>query len=217
MHLLFSFLFLALRSAVVSAFQVCTPISACTSSSIITNQNTIPSENTRTTKFNRNVSRTLLNAISSNPDDGEVLPVDPNTLMDMDIVLYKTDATNHKLCLGAIQEDSTLAPLSAWTLENAFYTDENPVIEFVVDEEDRWNPDLEIQYEENGAPSVSSLQIVQVLEEPFVSYGSRQVGGGKGLGNPHGEESELVYYVDRTLLEERGVEIVLKPELEILW
>jgi hypothetical protein len=135
--------------------------------------------------------------------------IDPSTLMDMDIVLYTT--TSNKIFIGAIQEDSTLAPLSAWTLENAFYTEDDPVIEFVVDEEDRWNPDLDLWDKDK------TLRIVGVLEEPCISYGSRQVGGGKGPGNPHGEESELVYYIDKTLLEERDVEIVLKPELEILW
>ena len=152
--------------------------------------------------------RQCVQLFSSGHNDKEST-IDPSTLMDMDIVLYTT--TSNDFFLGAIQEDSTLAPLSAWTLENAFNTEDDPVVEFVVDEEDRWNPDLDLWDKDKN------LRIVDVLEEPYISYGSRQVGGGKGLGNPHGEESELVYYVDRTLLEERGVEIVLKPDLEILW
>ena len=33
------------------------------------------------------------------------------------------------------------------------------------------------------------------------SFGSRQVGGGKGSGNPHGEEGELLYYIDRNVVK----------------
>lgn len=159
--------------------------------------------------FGSNSSHRQYTQLFSTSHDNKEPMIDPSTLMDMDIVLYTT--TSNKIFIGAIQEDSTLAPLSAWTLENAFYTEDDPVIEFVVDEEDRWNPDLDLWDKDK------TLRIVGVLEEPCISYGSRQVGGGKGPGNPHGEESELVYYIDKTLLEERDVEIVLKPELEILW
>ena len=34
-----------------------------------------------------------------------------------------------------------------------------------------------------------------------MGFGSRQVRGGKGPGNPHGEEGELLYYIDRTIVE----------------
>ena len=37
--------------------------------------------------------------------------------------------------------------------------------------------------------------------ESAVGFGSRQVGGGKGPGNPHGEEGELLYYIDRNVVE----------------
>lgn len=36
-----------------------------------------------------------------------------------------------------------------------------------------------------------------------------------GPGNPHGEESELCYYVDQSALD--NVNIVIKPQLEIFW
>lgn len=36
-----------------------------------------------------------------------------------------------------------------------------------------------------------------------------------GPGNPHGEESELCYYVDQSALD--NVSVVIKPELEIFW
>jgi hypothetical protein len=129
--------------------------------------------------------------------------IDPETLADMDIVLFTKNSDPTVLHLGAIQEDGSLAPLSAWTREPAFGTS----IEFLVDEEDRWLDDLEFD----------KVNIVSLLGEDVISYGSRQVGGGKGPGNPHGEESELLYYIDNTVIEENSIDIVLKPELEILW
>lgn len=132
----------------------------------------------------------------------------------MDIVVYyekiiQDDSSNKltKKKLGAIQEDGTLAPLSAWSTEPAFGNS----IEFLVDEHDRF-PGLRPDDKNNN------IFITRLLPEHGISYGSRQVGGGKGPGNPHGEESELLYYVDQdALLKDDDVEIVIKPELEILW
>jgi hypothetical protein len=107
------------------------------------------------------------------------------------------------LQLGAMQEDGTLAPLSAWTDEFAF----GEMMEFLVDEEDRWKEELEFD----------NVIIHHLLREDVMSYGSRQVGGGKGPGNPHGEESELVYYIDSKVMAENSINVVLKPELELLW
>jgi hypothetical protein len=130
-------------------------------------------------------------------------PIDPNNLADMDIVIFTKKSDPKVLHLGAIQEDGTLAPLSAWTREPAFGSS----IEFLVDEEDRWLDDLEFD----------KVNILGILGEDVISYGSRQVGGGKGPGNPHGEESELLYYIDNRVVEENSIDVVLKPELEILW
>ena len=120
-------------------------------------------------------------------------------LLDMDIVLFSRNGgeTNE---LGAVQENGTIAPLSAWTLEPAY----GGVVEFVVDEELRF-PGL----------TSSQVRIVEVLDERVIGYGSRQIGGGKGPKNPHGEESELVYYVDQEALS--CVELVVNPDLEIHW
>jgi hypothetical protein len=81
----------------------------------------------------------------------------------------------------------------------------NLAVRFVVDEEDRF-PGLSID---------SNIKIVSVLDQDVIGYGSRQVGGGKGPKNPHGEESELLYYVSQEALQE--VEIVVKPGLLIDW
>ena len=142
--------------------------------------------------------------------------LDFHSLMDMDVVLFKRRASNDdgeesKLELGAMQEDGTVAPLSAWTLESAFASGSSDSIEFLVDEEDRF-PGL----------TAEDVSIVSILDESVIAYGSRQVGGGMGPGNPHGEESEITYYVERSVIEGNGdadakIEVVLKPELEIFW
>jgi hypothetical protein len=112
---------------------------------------------------------------------------------------------------------------------------------FVVDEE----------HHHTNTNGLSSDDIV-VLDVPSlndggsaVGFGSRQVGGGKGPGNPHGEEGELLYYIDRKIVEgeyrvvmnsnnntsdiDEGekndnddvqlmtIDVVLNPSLEHLW
>lgn len=129
--------------------------------------------------------------------------IDPETLMEMDVVLFSLKTKPGEMRLGAIQEDGTLSPLSSWTTECAF----GNFIEFLVAEEDRWLDEM----------NTENVIIHSLLDENVISYGSRQVGGGKGPGNPHGEESELLYYVDQELLRKESVGIAVKPELEILW
>eukprot|EP00977_Amphora_coffeiformis_P019586 scaffold7349_cov173-Amphora_coffeaeformis.AAC.67 len=124
--------------------------------------------------------------------------VDFDSLMDMDVVIYSEKDTDRKL-IGAVQEDGTLSPLSAWSSDPAF----GDSIEFVVDEEDR--PGL------NG----DEIVVHSMIPEDSLSYGSRQVGGGKGPGNPHGEESELLYYITQDKLGD--IELKINPDLEILW
>lgn len=147
---------------------------------------------------------------SDNNDTDSSEGIDMESLMDMDIVLFRrrsvdptnNESDNNTLELGAIQEDLTLAPLSAWTDEYAF----EDSLEFVVDEEDRFPP-----------LTAKDVKIVQVLDESVIGYGSRQVGGGMGPSNPHGEESELTYYVSNRVLSKDNVKVVIKPELEIFW
>ncbi|KAL7515791.1 hypothetical protein ACHAWX_000868 [Stephanocyclus meneghinianus] len=142
-------------------------------------------------------------------NDGEESPQQTNSLSCM------------KLELGAVQETRTVAPLSAWTTESSYTSSSNDMMEFVVDEEDMF-------------PGLTSddIRILQVFDGSVIGYGSRQVGGGKGLGNPHGEESELLYYIDRSVVEGiydleidggdsrlRGVKVdlVVNPSLEHIW
>jgi len=142
------------------------------------------------------------------------------SLMEMDIVAYTKrwrDSGSENIVdsevreIGAIQEDGSLAPLCAWTLESAFApkSGEDPStsgsLEFLVNDEINRYFDTE------------DIVINKLVPTDFVGYGSRQVGGGKGPGNPHGEESEMLYYVDRGFLEDMKVKITLRPELEILW
>jgi hypothetical protein len=123
--------------------------------------------------------------------------------MDTDIVIFSLKSDPNAIQLGAIQEDGTLAPLSAWTIESAF----GESIEFLVCEEDRWIEELNME----------NVHVLSLLGEDVISYGTRQVGGGMGPGNPHGEESEQLYYIERKVIDEYAIDIVLKPELEIFW
>jgi hypothetical protein len=152
--------------------------------------------------------------------------IDFNNLMVMDVVLFQRNQQqpqykSTKLELGAVQENGNIAPLSTYTLESAYETSTNDMMEFVVDEDDLFPG---FQSEE--------VTVLKVLEGYNIGYGSRQVGGGKGLGNPHGEESEIVYYVERSVVEGRyckewseeeeevaimKIELIVNPDLEHLW
>ena len=181
------------------------------------------------------ISELWIQKLKQKNNDDEMIELD--SLLEMDIVVFsRTDVGNDivssnepKFELGAVQEDGTLAPLSAWTLESIYTTSDT--LEFLVDENDRTSPGHGGGFESN------QIIIWKTLEEDQIGYGSRQVGGGKGLGNPHGEESELLYYIERDALkfsldldwkedeneDEKArivdieVDVVVKPELEILW
>lgn len=158
-----------------------------------------------TQKAARFHQRTFIRTVRCVSNKKELNDPDATSLLEMDVVVYEAapvdddTKTPAKQRLGCVQEDGRITPLSAWTLEPAF----GDCIEFVVDEHDLF-------------PGLSSdTRIVGVVPSDQLSYGSRQVGGGKGPSNPHGEESEKIYYIEQAVLE--NVEIVVKPELEILW
>lgn len=164
--------------------------------------------------------------------------------MVMDVVLFQrrrrqknstTTTPSTILELGAIQENGSIAPLSTWTLESAYTSASNDMMEFVVDEEDLF-PGLRVfddskEGDDDDDDDNNSISVLSVLSGEVVGYGSRQVGGGKGPGNPHGEESEMIYYVDRSVVEGRYVmegrrddnevvltiDVVVNPGLEHLW
>jgi len=138
-------------------------------------------------------------------------------LHDMDVVVYSLNDdssaegndsgndTTPTLYLGALQEDGILGPLSAWTDEPAF----DDSIECLVDEVDRFSL-------KGVAAASGGVTIHHLLSEEEVSYGSRQCP--RGPHNPHGEESELLYYVDKpAVLERFRIALAIKPELETLW
>lgn len=123
-----------------------------------------------------------------------------DSLMDMDVVIYtEKDDPDKAKYLGALQEDGTLSPLSVWTTEPQF----DQAVEFLVDEENRFSL------------KADNIELLQLVEESSISYGSRQCH--RGVGNPHGEESELLYYVDQDVIDKFEIEVVINPELEILW
>lgn len=141
-------------------------------------------------------------------------PIDFINLMVMDVVLFQRQNTKNptSIELGSVQENGNIAPLSTWTLESAYTSAINDMMEFVVDEEDLF-------------PGMTSeeITVLRVLDSDVVGYGSRQV----RVGNPHGEESEIIYYVDRAVVEGvysiegdddvLKIDVVVNSNLEHLW
>lgn len=120
----------------------------------------------------------------------------------MDVVVYSFDDDEQGTKrFAALQEDGVLSPLSAWTTEPAF----GDSIEFLVDEEDRFSL----------VAKMERIKLHHLIDESDLSYGSRQCH--RGVGNPHGEESELLYYIDQSLIDKFDAQVDIKPELEILW
>jgi hypothetical protein len=153
---------------------------------------------------------------TNNDNDGEDDELSLESLIDMDVVIYSSNTTSDEsssssetnaFLLGAIQEDGSLAPLSAWTTEPAF----GDSLEFLVDEDDRFSLSTSTSSTNNPA----GFRLHYRLTESELSYGSRQCH--RGVGNPHGEESELLYYVEQSIIDKFGIQIALKPDLEILW
>lgn len=133
--------------------------------------------------------------------------------MEMDVVVYSekkkdtdedTTLQQQQRQLGAVQEDGRVTTMCVWSKEPAF----DNSLEFLVDEEDLLP----------GFQSFDDAIVIHsIVPEDKLSYGSRQVGGGMGPGNPHGEESELLYYIDNSVLDEHNIDVIVKPELEIFW
>jgi len=120
--------------------------------------------------------------------------------MQMDVVIISEHKESEVKKLAAVQEDGRLALLSVWTTEPVF----GDSLEFLVAEEDLF-------------PGFDPAEVIlhSIIPEHALSYGSRQVGGGKGPGNPHGEESETLYFIDQKLLQD--ISLTVRPELEITW
>jgi hypothetical protein len=126
--------------------------------------------------------------------------IDLNDLLEMDVVVFSEMNNTSKRQLGAVQENSRITPMCVWTTEPAF----GESVEFLVDENDM-------------LPGFTLDQIVihAIVPQTALSYGSRQVAGGMGPSNPHGELSELLYYIDQSILQD--IDIMVKPELEVFW
>mmetsp|Transcript_13643 Transcript_13643/g.19550 ORF Transcript_13643/g.19550 Transcript_13643/m.19550 type:complete len:189 (-) Transcript_13643:134-700(-) len=130
-----------------------------------------------------------------NKEEDLILPED---LLEMDVFTFvRKSKTAPLLELGAILDGSVI-PLCTWTTE----PDHGGSIEFLQNDQDEL---------------LQGCTICSLLPADALSFGSRQVGGGKGPGNPHGEESELLYYVKKRIIDQWGIHVVVRPELEILW
>ena len=103
----------------------------------------------------------------------------------------------------------------AWTDEPAC----GDSVEFLVDEVDRFSlaeqSKEQWQIDAGNDSKKNPIRIHHLLSEDEVSYGQRQCP--RGVHNPHGEESEITYYINQQLIEQFEISVDLKPELEILW
>ena len=93
--------------------------------------------------------------------------------------------------LGVVLEDGSIQPLCIWQAGST---------EFV------WDEDLD---------PVASSRVLSVIDMDQVFQSTRQVGGGMGPLNPHGEESEDVFIIDTALAP--STRIVLREDREIFW
>ena len=96
------------------------------------------------------------------PDSSPVFHND--SLMQMDVVIISEHKESEVKKLAAVQEDGRLALLSVWTTEPVF----GDSLEFLVAEEDLF-------------PGFDPAEVIlhSIIPEHALSYGSRQVGGGK--------------------------------------
>ena len=141
---------------------------------------------------------------TSTETSGDAEGPDFDSLIDMDVVVYSfVDDPLREKRFAAVQEDGILSPLSVWTTDCAFGNS----IEFLVDEEERFKlvDDMESR----------RIELHYLIDESSLSYGSRQCQ--RGVSNPHGEENELLYYIDKDIIERFDAKFDVKPELEILW
>ena len=109
---------------------------------------------------------------------------------EFDVVEYSRNETASVVELGVIR-DGSLQPLCCWQ--------EADPVELVWDEDEE---PLESVYDVYNAVDAFPQQ--------------RLIDGGLGPNNPHGEESEDVYFVDRSDLSE-GTVVALREDREVWW
>ena len=144
-----------------------------------------------------------------------LLPL-PSTplLLPSSLVVY-TSASNPNPVLGCVCEYSVLQPLC--TYDTAFHSS----LLSTTPPHDDVDDDLKVSLvwdEDLPSTPLSSAVIKLELDPDDADLSARQVGGGQGLGNPHGEHCEDVYIFGasrlREILEGEGVGIRLVPERE---
>lgn len=114
-------------------------------------------------------------------------------LVECDVVEYSLSAAEGgDRGLACVLRDGRLQPLCTWAVDGE---------EFVWDEE--------------LSPVPRSHALAYVEPAPFLS--TRLVDGGIGPNNPHGEESEEVYIIDRAAAISDGVVVVHRPDREVWW
>merc|ERR1712185_455049 len=107
--------------------------------------------------------------------------------MPSDIILYRANkGGDNTLRLGSIDDREMVVPLCTWStqhhavLSSPSAASSTEDIELVWDESDDAAEEVPL----------ADVSVVHVLDYGIVDVGARQVGGGQGVGNPHGEHSE---------------------------
>ena len=141
------------------------------------------------------------------------LSVSVDDLLETDVVLFAPtassapDAKNKELLLGYIDEKKYIQPLCMFEPSHYSYlfssssssSLSSTLADFVHDEE---GPKAEYSLPHD-------CEIVHVISHEIITPSARQVGGGQGLGNPHGEHCEDVYTIDLVdLVKDLGEEYI---------
>ena len=109
---------------------------------------------------------------------------------EFEVVEYSRNGTASVVELGVIR-DGCLQPLCCWQ-------EADPV---------------ELVWDEDEEPLASVYEVYNAVDA-FPQQ--RLIDGGLGPNNPHGEESEDVYFVDRSDLSE-GTVVALREDREVWW
>ena len=112
-------------------------------------------------------------------------------LAEYDVVEYRLPDDGSKLGLGAVLSSGMIQPLCVWSEDGK---------EFV--------------WDERVEPFPPDDRVVRVVDDVWPS--TRLVDGGLGPRNPHGEESEEVYHIERDALSKDTI-VAVDTEREVWW
>jgi hypothetical protein len=146
-----------------------------------------------------------------NPRPPNPLPPDLLDLLPGDLLVFSQPPSPPSL--GCLLTANTLQPLCLWSADL-----HKSLLERDVDAR-KQRAEL-VWDEEQAALALSSVRVHSVLPFELVQQSSRQVGGGMGPSNPHGEHVEDTFELELGCLMDEcpeEVELPLRPDREIFW